>query len=78
MKTFLGKVVSAKMAKTAVVVVESWYSHPRYKKRIKKTKRYKAHNEMGAKEGEMVELTETRPISKEKRWKIVRVLGSSD
>jgi small subunit ribosomal protein S17 len=74
MKTLLGKVISTKMAKTAVVVVESWYSHPRYKKKIRKTKKYKAHNEMGAKEGEMVELVEVRPISKEKRWKIVKIL----
>jgi len=78
MKKLIGEVVLSKMAKTAVIEVKTWYLHPVYKKRTKRTKRYKAHNEIGAKEGETVELIETRPISKEKRWKIVRVLGSSD
>ena len=78
MKNLKGVVVSTKMQKTAVVAVEKWWKHPIYKKRIKRTKKYKAHDEIGVKEGDLVEIKETRPISKEKRWRIVKVLRSSD
>lgn len=76
MKTFIGKVVSTKMDKTAVVAVETKKPHPLYKKRVKKTKKYHAHDELGVKEGELVKITETRPISKTKRWKVVEVVES--
>lgn len=74
-KVLRGVVVSTKMQKTAVVAVESWWKHPVYKKRIKRLKKYKAHDEAGVKEGDVVEIQETRPISKEKRWKIIRKLA---
>lgn len=74
MKTFIGEVVSTKMDKTAVVVVETKKAHPLYKKRVKKTKKYHAHNELEVKEGDRVLIVETRPISKTKKWKIVEII----
>jgi small subunit ribosomal protein S17 len=73
MKKFKGIVVSTKTAKTATVEVESWHVHPIYKKRIKRKKRYHVHDEFGVQEGQVVEFVETRPISKTKKWKIVKV-----
>lgn len=75
MKTFIGKVVSAKMDKTAVVAVETKKAHPLYKKRVKKTKKYHAHDELGVKEGDLVKIVETRPRSSTKKWKIVEKVG---
>ena len=67
-----GRVVSTKMAKTAVVEVTRLAKHPRYKKFIRISKRYKAHDEHNtAQEGERVTIELTRPISREKHWKIV-------
>lgn len=74
MKTFIGQVVSTKMKKTVVVIVETKKPHPVYKKRVKKTKRYHVHNELGVKEGDWVKIGEIRPVSKTKRWKIVEVV----
>lgn len=71
MKTFIGRVVSTKMDQTAVVAVETKKIHPLYKKRVKKTKKYHAHDELGVKEGDLVKIVETRPISKTKKWRIV-------
>lgn len=71
MKTFIGRVVSTKMDQTAVVEVETKKMHPLYKKRVKKTKKYHAHDELGVNEGNLVKIIETRPISKTKKWKIV-------
>lgn len=76
MKNLKGTVISTKMQKAVVVAVESWWKRPIYKKRIKRTKKYKAHDEIGVKEGDLVEIKETRPISKEKGFKIVKILGS--
>lgn len=74
-KTLTGKVVSTKMEKTAVVAVERKTKHPVYKKTIKITKKYKAHNsELKIKEGDMVKIQETKPISKDKHFKVVAVL----
>lgn len=71
-KQLRGKVVSDKMAQTAVVEVRRFFKHPKYKKYIKKTKRYKAHNENNKfKLGDNVVIQECRPLSKEKRWKII-------
>jgi len=70
-----GKVVSDKMEKTVVVVVERVFSHPVYKKRIRVTKRFKAHDEGGAKVGDEVVIEEARPFSKQKRWKVIEVGG---
>lgn len=74
-RRFKGKVISDKMEKTVVVAVERVSTHPVYKKQIKTTKRFKAHNELGAKAGDVVTIEETRPISKEKRWRVIEVSG---
>jgi len=71
---FIGKVVSTKMNKTAVVAVERFISHPLYKKRIKKVKKFKAHDEIGVSVGEKVRISSVKPISKEKHFKIVRLV----
>ena len=69
-----GTVVSDKMQKTVVVAVERVFHHPQYLKRVKKTKRYKAHDELGAKRGDRVRIEETRPLSKEKRFRVVEII----
>lgn len=72
-RRLVGKIVSNKMDKTVVVAVERAKTHPIYKKKFKVTKKYKAHAE-NAKEiplGSKVIIEETRPISKEKRWRVV-------
>lgn len=74
-KTRVGVVVSDKMDKTAVVAVERRVRHPLYGKVMKITKKYKAHDEENvAKVGDRVLIMETRPLSKEKRWRIVQVI----
>ena len=74
-KTRTGKVVSDKMDKTIVVAVENNVKHPLYKKIIKRTYRLKAHDENNeCKAGDRVRVMETRPISKDKRWRLVSVL----
>ena len=73
-KTIVGSVVSDKMDKTIVVAVESFKTHPIYKKRYKNTKKYKAHdenNECGI--GDKVRIMETRPLSKDKRFRLVKL-----
>ena len=70
-----GTVVSDKMDKTVVVVVETLKKHPRYKKYIKRTKKYKVHDEKNeCRVGDVISFVETRPISKEKCWKLVRII----
>jgi len=72
-KQITGTVVSNKMQKTVVVKVERIKEHPRYKKRYKVHKKYKAHDEKGeCKKGDKVIIEECRPMSKEKRWRVVR------
>lgn len=74
-KTRIGKVVSDKMDKTIVVAIEDRVQHPLYKKFIKKTTRLKAHDEANvAHEGDRVEIMETRPLSKDKRWRLVEII----
>ncbi len=69
---FTGKVVSNKMDKTAVVVVETTKVHDRYKKQYVSSKKYKVHDENNvARIGQMVTFEECRPLSKEKRWRLV-------
>ena len=71
-----GIIVSAKMNKTVTVNVERTISHPRYKKIVKRSKKYYAHNEKDdLKEGQRVRIQETRPLSKLKRWIVVDVLS---
>jgi len=68
-----GTVVSDKMAKTVVVSIERMKMHPKYKKRYLVSKKYKAHDEKGEYHvGDKVIIEETRPISKDKRWRVVR------
>ncbi len=77
-KEVIGRVVSDKMDKTIVVSVETYKRHPLYNKRIKYTKKYKAHDEHNeAKEGDLVRIMETRPLSKEKRWRLVEIVEKS-
>ncbi len=71
-KVFTGKVVSTKMEKTVVVDVERRFRHPLYRKVIVKHKRYKVHNEdKEVKDGDMVAIKETRPISKDKHFILI-------
>ena len=68
-----GTVTSNKMQKTVVVEVESVKQHPRYKRRYKVHKKYKAHDEKGEyKVGDKVTIEESQPISKEKRWRVIK------
>lgn len=70
-----GRVVSDKMQKTVVVAIERLVEHPLYGKRMKQTTRFHAHDqENECKEGDIVEIMETRPLSKSKRWRVTRVL----
>ena len=74
-KTRVGKVVSNKMDKTIVVAIEDNVSHPLYKKIIKRTVKLKAHDENNTCGiGDRVEVMETRPISKDKRWRLIKVI----
>lgn len=77
-KTREGVVVSDKMTKTRVVRIERVFRHPRYQRVITRSKRLKAHDERNAsKVGDRVLIEETRPLSKEKRWRILQVLASA-
>ena len=74
-KTRVGKVVSDKMDKTVVVIVEDRVAHPVYKKIIKRTYRLKAHDEMNeCGVGDTVKVMETRPLSKDQRWRVVEIV----
>jgi small subunit ribosomal protein S17 len=71
-KILKGVVVSDKMDKTVIVLVTRFVEHKKYGKRIKKTKKYKAHDENNAKKiGDVVEIEETKPMSKEKHFKVI-------
>lgn len=79
MRKLQGTIISDKMNKTAVVEVTRWRRHPKYLKYYKISTRFKAHNEKGEfKTGDKVVIEETRPLSKEKRWKIVGKVKQSD
>ena len=78
-RTLTGTVVSDKMNKTAVVLFERKVKHPKYGKYIKKSTKFKIHDEDNkCKIGDIVTITEVRPISKDKSWKLVEVLGSKE
>jgi small subunit ribosomal protein S17 len=70
----VGVVVSAKMTKTVVVAVERLVRHAVYRKRIKRTSTFMAHDEQGAGKGDTVRIVETRPLSKSKRWRVEEIL----
>jgi len=74
-KTRVGKVVSDKMDKTIVVAIADNVKHPLYKKIIKRTVKLKAHDENNeCRIGDRVEVMETRPLSKDKRWRVVNII----
>lgn len=74
-KTRIGIVVSDRMQKTIVVRVEQRVRHPIYLKEVTQTRKYHVHDERGeAKAGDVVEIAETRPLSRTKRWRLVRVM----
>ena len=78
-KTRVGKVVSNKMDKTIVVAVETSEKHPLYKKVMKTTYKLKAHDEENvAQIGDIVEVMETRPLSKDKRWRLVSIATKAE
>ncbi len=74
-KTRIGRVISNKMDKTAVVAVETAKHHWLYKKAIKKMVKYKAHDAKNeCEEGDIVRIIETRPLSKQKRWRVAEII----
>lgn len=74
-KTRTGKVVSDKMDKTIVVAIETLVRHPLYGKSIKRTTKFKAHDENNECQiGDRVKIMETRPLSKDKRWRLVEIV----
>lgn len=74
-KVRVGNVVSDKMDKTVVVAVETFVTHPLYKKQMKKTTKFKAHDENNECEiGDVVKIMETRPLSKDKNWRLVNIV----
>jgi small subunit ribosomal protein S17 len=78
-KTKTGVVVSNKMNKTAVVAVESLVRHPLYSRTIRQTKKYKVHDEENiCNIGDKVKIMETRPLSKDKRWRVVQILRKTE
>ena len=78
-KTRVGKVVSDKMDKTVVVAVEDSYKHPTYGKIMRRTYKLKAHDEENACHmGDKVKVMETRPLSKDKRWRVVEIVEKAE
>ena len=74
-KVYVGRVVSAKNDKTITVLVETYRKHPLYGKRVKYSKKFRAHDELNtAKEGDIVEIMETRPLSATKRYRLVKIV----
>lgn len=74
-KTRVGKVISNKMDKTIVVAIQELIQHKLYKKSLKRTVKFKAHDENNqANVGDLVSIMETRPLSKEKRWRLVQIV----
>ena len=74
-KEYIGKVISDKMNKTVTVMVESLYQHPKYAKVVKRRKKFMAHDEdKKCHVGDKVKIIETRPLSKEKHWKVIDIL----
>jgi small subunit ribosomal protein S17 len=74
-KAYIGQVISDKMNKTVVLAVTRRIAHARYSKTVKRTTKFKAHDEMNeCKVGDIVRFIETRPLSKEKRWKVLEIV----
>lgn len=78
-KKIIGKVISDKMEKTRVVMVEKLRKHPLYKKYIRHRTKYYVHDEKNeSKSGDIVLIEETRPLSKLKRWRLIKILNKSE
>lgn len=78
-KIYVGRVVSDKMDKTVVVSVERLIQHPLYKKTVKRMTKFKAHDETKeCRVGDKVSIVEGRPMSKEKRWKVLKIIERAD
>ncbi len=78
-KVRTGVVVSDKNEKTVTVLVERQFAHPLYTKQVKKTKKYRAHDEKNEyRTGDVVRITETRPLSKTKRWRVIELLERAE
>ena len=73
-KTRQGLVMSNKMDKTVVVRIQRQVQHPLYGKTVLRSEKFKAHDEMNCDVGDLVEITETRPLSKEKRWRVSNII----
>lgn len=74
-RVITGKVVSDKMDKTVTVAVETTVPHDRYKKLVKQTNKFKAHDEENtAREGDIVRIEESRPLSKDKTWRLIEIV----
>ena len=74
-KVLKGKVVSNNLEKTVAVEIERIYVVPVYEKRLKRKKKFLADNQIGAETGDLVEIGQSRPISKRKRWRVVKILS---
>jgi small subunit ribosomal protein S17 len=78
-KTLMGFVVSNKMDKTVVVLVERKFAHPKFKKVVKSNSRYSAHDEKNeCCPGDFISICETRPLSKTKRWRLVEIIKKGE
>lgn len=77
-KVRTGVVTSDKMQKTVTIQLTRQFAHPRYGKQITRTTRVKAHDELGAGQGDTVRITETRPTSKTKRWRVVEIIDRAE
>jgi len=73
----VGVVLRAKMQKTVVVAVERLVRHPLYRKTIRRTSTFMVHNEKGAKRGDTVRIVESRPLSKNKRWRVEEIVKAA-
>ena len=77
-RTEVGRVVSDKMDKSVVVMVERRKQHPIYKKVMRRSVKFMAHDELGAKTGDTVRIIESRPLSARKRWRVVEIIAKAD
>lgn len=77
MKIFTGKVIGTRMQKTATVEVVRTIAHPIYGKRVKKSKKYQVHDEIGTKVGDVVKFVACMSVSKLKKWKVLEVVGDN-
>jgi small subunit ribosomal protein S17 len=77
-RTEVGRVVSDKMQKSVVVLVERRKQHPIYKKVMRRSTRFMAHDEMGSAQGDLVRIIESRPLSARKRWQVIEIIAKAE